>query len=210
MTTFTEGPRTAEFLIAEAENYRSRDAETVDATGGALEAGTILGRIALAAPSAAVAQGGNTGNATVGTVTRGPGAKVGVYAIEFLTATTFEVIDPDGFRLKPGATGVAYADDIGFTATVGGTPMVAGDGFNVTIAAGSGKYVRHSTAAVDGSQVEAGVLFEGIGAVEDKRTVIKRAASVKASKLIYASGADNTQKAKSNAALEARGIVVRP
>ncbi|TPN16237.1 head decoration protein [Mesorhizobium sp. B2-1-3] len=208
MTTFVEGPRTAEFLISEAEHFRSRDVGTIDATGGALDAGTILGRITLGA-AVAVAKGGNTGNATVSAVTRGPGAKVGVYSVDFTAATKFDVTDPDGFKIKSGSTGVAYADDLGFTITAGATPMVAGDGFNITVAAGAGKYKRHDPAAVDGSQVEAAVLFEAIGAVEDDRTVVARAAAVKSSKLIYAAGANDAQKAKTKVALEARGIIVR-
>ncbi|MCA0027343.1 MULTISPECIES: head decoration protein [unclassified Mesorhizobium] len=208
MTTSVEGPRTAEFLISEAEHFRSRDVGTIDATGGALDAGTILGRITLGA-AVAVAKGGNTGNATVSAVTRGPGAKVGVYSVDFTAATKFDVTDPDGFKIKSGSTGVAYADDLGFTITAGATPMVAGDGFNITVAAGAGKYKRHDPAAVDGSQVEAAVLFEAIGAVEDDRTVVARAAAVKSSKLIYAAGANDAQKAKTKVALEARGIIVR-
>jgi len=44
------------------------------------------------------AQAGNTGNATVGTVTVA-GAYAGVYAVEFLTATTFNVFGPEGNSL---------------------------------------------------------------------------------------------------------------
>ena len=44
MTIYTDGPRTAGFLISEAGNHRSRDQATVDATGAALAPGTILGR----------------------------------------------------------------------------------------------------------------------------------------------------------------------
>jgi hypothetical protein len=208
MTVFTDGPRTAEYLISEAANFRSRDVASIDATGGALVAGAVLGKIALGAAIAA-AQGGNTGNATISAVTRGAGAKVGVYAVEFLTATTFEVIDPDGFRLKPGATGVAYADDLGFTITAGGTPMVAGDGFNITVAAGSGKFVQMNAAATDGSQTASAILFEGIGAVEAERTITARDAEVKASKLTWFTGANTNQKNAGIAALAAVGIIVR-
>jgi hypothetical protein len=208
MTTFIEGPRTAEFLISEAEHFRSRDVGTVDATGGELKPGTVLGKATLGAATAA-AKGGNTGNATISAVTRGVGAKVGVYSVEFTAATKFDVTDPDGFKIKSGSTGVAYSDDLGFTITAGGTPMVAGDGFNITVVAGTGKYKRHDPAASDGTQVEAAILFEGIGAVEDERTLVVRAAQVKASKLIYANGADNAQKAKTKAAFDGRGIIVR-
>jgi len=37
--------RNAAFLLTEANDWRSRDEVNVDASGGALEAGTILGRV---------------------------------------------------------------------------------------------------------------------------------------------------------------------
>ncbi|MBO0142268.1 head decoration protein [Agrobacterium sp. Ap1] len=46
MTTFIEGPRTAEYLRSEANDHRSRDVITLAAgVVGTLEAGTVLGRI---------------------------------------------------------------------------------------------------------------------------------------------------------------------
>lgn len=120
MAPVVEGAYMAEFLLSEANHYRSRDEVTVDASGGALEPGTILG---------------------------------------IVTAT--------------------------------------------------GKFVRHNAAASDGSENEAGVLFEGIGAVEDQRTVIRRDAEVLGSLLVYEDGADAAQITTSNAALTALGIIVR-
>lgn len=45
MTILTEGVRDAAFLISEANDWRSRDEVTVTATGAALDAGTVLGKI---------------------------------------------------------------------------------------------------------------------------------------------------------------------
>jgi hypothetical protein len=46
MTTFTEGNRTAEFLISEAAGHRSRDVITLAAgISGTLAAGTVLGKV---------------------------------------------------------------------------------------------------------------------------------------------------------------------
>jgi len=45
MATMTEGQRTAGFIVSEANAFRSREEVTVDATGGALEPGTILGKV---------------------------------------------------------------------------------------------------------------------------------------------------------------------
>lgn len=43
MAIVNETRHTAEFLVSEANGYRSREQVVVDATGGALAAGTILG-----------------------------------------------------------------------------------------------------------------------------------------------------------------------
>lgn len=45
MATQSLGKRTAEFLRSEANGDRSRAVGTVDATGGALVAGTVLGQV---------------------------------------------------------------------------------------------------------------------------------------------------------------------
>ncbi|MDX3929217.1 MAG: head decoration protein [Shinella sp.] len=46
MTVFTEGPRTAGYLVSEANNFRSRGVGRIAAgTIGTLEAGTVVGKI---------------------------------------------------------------------------------------------------------------------------------------------------------------------
>lgn len=45
MTIVTEGVRTADFLISEANGYRSRETGTVTLPSGGLVAGTVLGKI---------------------------------------------------------------------------------------------------------------------------------------------------------------------
>jgi hypothetical protein len=46
MTVFTEGPRTAGYLISEANGFRSRDVGAIDsAVVGELVAGTVIGRV---------------------------------------------------------------------------------------------------------------------------------------------------------------------
>jgi len=83
--------------------------------------------------SAAGVAGTNTGNATMGATTAGDNAAIGTFTVLFTAATVFHVINPNGVRLKDGATGVAYSDQIGFTITAGLTPMVAGDTFTVAV-----------------------------------------------------------------------------
>lgn len=99
---------------------------------GNVSAGKVLGGFEAVSESVGAATGGNTGNGTIGTVSTDNTAKGGTYKITMLTATTFRVEDPDGVRLKDGATGTAYtAEGVTFTVTVGGTPMIAGDSFTV-------------------------------------------------------------------------------
>lgn len=211
MAILTENRGTANFLVSESSGmYRSRDEATVEAGAApGLLAGRILGRKTLGAGSSAVkASGANTGNATMSAITIGPGAKPGVYQVRHTAATAFDVIDPDGFKLKSGATGTAYADDIGFTETAGGTPMVAGDGFDVTVAEGNGNYVAYDPDATSGAQTIAGILWEAaVGTV--KKTIVTRDAEVNGAHLIYEDEADANAKLAANAALAALGIIVR-
>lgn len=126
MTILTEGARKAEFLISEAESYRSRDQIVVTVPANTTyEAGTVLGRI---------------------------------------TAT--------------------------------------------------GLFVRHDAAASNGSQNEAGILFQNLNnatgsPVDMDATNIARAAQVRGADLTYEDGADAAQITASNAALSALGVVVR-
>lgn len=83
--------------------------------------------------AAAGVAGTNTGNATMGTTSAQDTATIGTFTVIFTAATTFYVVNPSGVRLKDGATGVAYLDQVGFTITAGATPMVAGDSFTIAV-----------------------------------------------------------------------------
>lgn len=151
--------------------------------------GTVLGKITKGAVTAAVGAG-NTGNATIGSAAAKARSKVGTYMIVCLTATTFRVIDPEGFRLADGAFGSAYDDgNIGFTITEGSTPCAAGDSFTVVIAAGSGKYKMSLAAAVDGSQDPARILAEAVDAsLADKTCAAYKRGEFNKSKLTLGTG----------------------
>jgi len=78
----------------------------------------------------------------------------------------------------------------------------------------SGKYVRHAAAATDGSENEAGVLYETlvnttVSAVDSESVSFARDAEVNGSELTYEVGADAAQITASNLALKALGIIVR-
>lgn len=135
-------------------------------TGTAYKAGMVLGRITLGAVSSAAKSGGNTGNGTLVVDATNPkraGAKAGIYAVRVVELHavhdyTFEVRDPDGFslgnfRLTGTGVSVTFDNDIKFALTDGATDFVVGDGFDVTIAAGTNKLRQSLAASEDGSQV---------------------------------------------------------
>ncbi|RWC28157.1 MAG: head decoration protein [Mesorhizobium sp.] len=213
MPVLNDGRRPGAHIISEAAGatggMRSREVGVITGTAKLLN-GTVLGQVAVGAAVAA-AKGGNTGNATISAVTTGPGTKAGIYSVEFTAATKFDVIDPDGFKIKSGATGVAYADDLGFTITVGATPMVAGDGFNITVAAGTKKYKALDLAAADGSQNPSAILFGEVDATAgDKNGVVNvRETEANDDELVWPEGISAPAKAAAIAALAAKGIIVR-
>jgi hypothetical protein len=209
----TEGVYAGGHLVSDedANGHRSRETIVIG-SGAALVAGTVLGRLLSGAATSAVkASGANTGNATMSAVTVLPGAKDGAYTVRMLTATTFRVEDPAGDVIGEGATGAAFADDIGFTMTAGGTPMVAGDGFDVAVSVTGGKYKILAPAATDGTQIAAGILYgPAAAATADVRGVANvRESVVNAAELTWPVGITTNQKNAAIAQLAALQIILR-
>jgi hypothetical protein len=214
MSLITELPRITDVLMheqGEEVNY-VRDAITVVSGTLACAVGQVLGKATIGAITAVA--GTNTGNGTVTALTTGLTAKVGAYALKFLTATTFTVSDPNGVSLPNGING-AYADaQINFTVTAGGTAFVAGDTYTLTVAAGSGKWEQVAPAAVDGSQFAAGVLISGsftatLSADATAVAVTRGPAILKLNGLAWTSGMTSGQKATAIAQLQALGMTTR-
>ena len=137
--------------------------DTITLAAGTLQRGTVLGQQTIGAGTAAAgkpAGGANTGNGTISAITIEPNAQTGNYVLTALSATDFEVVGPDGRRLAEATAGTLYSDQISFTITAGGTAFVAGDGFTVTVAAGSGNYIESVKTAVDGSQYPSAILAD--------------------------------------------------
>lgn len=219
MATKTEGRHTAEFLLSEANGNRSRENITIKSGAGKLVAGAILGMIAVGAATSAAKAGGNTGTGTLTLDATTPvlaGAKSGVYSVRCIVADTnggtFRVEDPDGNVIGDVAVGGTFSDDIKFAIADGGTDFVVGDGFDITVAVGSKKYVAHTPAALDGSQIAAGVLYAAVDATSaDAPAVgIVRDAEVKKDEITYhASTDDQAKKNAVNADLAKAGVIVR-
>jgi hypothetical protein len=184
------------FMVSESNQFRSR-AGIIVLSGEVLVAGHVLGKIMVGGTAVAALNAGVTGNPTFATVTAGAAAKVGRYRLTFLTATTFNVEDPDGNLVGNGTLGVAFlAGGIGFTATAGGTPAVAGDSATITVTAGTDKYREYNPANTDGSNVPAGIIWDKCDATgADKRAAaVVREAEVNAQELTWFSGASAGQK----------------
>lgn len=138
---------------------------------GALAIGTVLGKIKLGASSSAAKSGGNTGNGTLTLDATTPilaNAQTGIYQVRCIaTATdggTFRVTGPKGNVLGDVAVGATFGNQIKFAIADGSTDFAAGDGFDITIAQGSGKYRAYDDDNVDGSQDAALILADAVDA----------------------------------------------
>jgi hypothetical protein len=186
----------------------------------------VLGQNLAGAVTSAPKGGGNTGNGTFVLDVTTPGlvgVKVGVYSLRCITAVTnggvFRLEDPDGFvagdyTITPGAGGtVTVNDDIKGVLTDGGTDFVVGDGFDVTVAAGTGKYVQLDLTGLKGEQIAAGIAIDVATAadgVDDVIALLRRGPMlVRSDELVWPAGATAPQIATGLAQLEARGIVAR-
>ena len=115
---------------------------------------------------------------------------------------SFIVSESEGYRSRDDVTVTVPADTTYAAGTILGK-ITATD-----------KFVRHAAAAVDGSEVEAGILYETLAnttgsAVDNEVVSFARDAEVNGSELTYEVGADAAQITASNLALKALGIIVR-
>jgi hypothetical protein len=146
---------------------------TIVAGSGVLTKGTVLGKVKLGAASSAAHTGGNTGNGTLVLDATTPiltNAKAGVYQMRVVRAAIAgvatsptvpaqkgigQLIDPKGNLIGsfdiPTTPGITISNEVKFALVEGSTPFIVGDGFDITIAAGSLKYKPYNDANVDGS-----------------------------------------------------------
>lgn len=229
MATYNEPRHAAEFLLSEAPGHRSRDVVTLLSNGStaqALEAGTVLAKIEVGGATAAAKAGGNTGNGTITMDATTPvlaGAQVGVYTVRCTAAATnggtFRLEDPQGDFVAEGAISggaggtVAFAEQVKFVITDAGTDFSVGDGFDITVAAGSGKWVPFLNAD---NRPAKGILYDAVtvpATGDAKQVAIVRDAEVKATDLVYhaslTGGALTAAKAAAAVSLEAVGLISR-
>lgn len=207
----------SEWLKHETDPTLGREEIVVASGAGNLITGTVLGKISKGAVTAAAKSGGNTGNGALtmdGTTPKLAGAKVGVYKVRCIEVTAnsglFQVVDPNGAVIGHYVVGAAaFATEVKFTIADGATDFAQGDGFDITIAAGSGKWKKHVSGAVDGTEVAAGILLDGV----DATSADVKAVRVKADALVAplfltwdSSVDDDTKKAAALAQLAAANI----
>lgn len=211
----TEGQYTGEFLVSEAPGTRSRETITL-LSGQNLKAGAVLGKVTIDTASVVgAAAAGNTGNGTIGTLSAGTGVQVGVYRAVCIEPAAnggvFAVEDPHGVGIGNASVGVEFSGQVVFTIADGATDFVAGDAFNITVAAGSGKYKEYNPGNTDGSQTALAVLYDNVDASGgDKAAVIvARDAEVNGEELQWFSGATSNQKTTGKAQLALQGIIAR-
>lgn len=184
------------FLVSSAGTMTIGDAYTVVVTAGGTP--VLVG----------------TGTGIVSAFSLGPDAQLGAYRVQLLATSAtgeFEVIAPDGSKLKRGQVATAYASShVNFLLANGGT-MTIGDYFNIIVANGSGKYVAYTPLTYDGRNVAAGVLCAAIDATDADQDIalIAREAEVSSDRLTYAATVTSAQKAVAATQFEARGILVR-
>jgi hypothetical protein len=137
------------------------------AGAGTLVRGSVLGLINLGPATSAAKSGGNTGNGTLTLDAAAPlqrNVQTGIYAVRCIAAAanagTFRITAPDGAVLGDIAAGAQFSNQIRFAIADGATDFVVGDGFDITVGAGSGKYLLSLPTALDGSAVPDAVLAE--------------------------------------------------
>jgi len=207
--------------VLKAEINRDFTISSVTLAGGSgsarvVELGEVLGQRIIGA-AVGEADGGNTGQGGIGSITRGVACKVGVYALTCIAAASgggrFQVVDPDGFRLADALVGVAYASaQINFTIADGDPDFAVGDAFTITVAAGDRKYVALTPAAVDGSQHAARISAmnkEAPDATDVPLNVIDFGALVNEAELVWPAGISADDKAAAVSRLAGRFILTR-
>jgi len=222
MTTFTEGRHPGEFLMSEANGFRSREKGIILSGSGIVIPGTILGLVSVGAASVAAKAGGNTGTGLLTIDATTPlldGVMPGVYTVRCITAATdggtFRVEDPTGDVLGDVAVGATFSDEVKFAIADGGTDFIVGDGFNITVAVGSKKYAPSPNVlvqAIAGAETAVAINLYGVDATaaDVEVAVFVRDIEVNKSKLVYESTVnDANKKALKIAQLAAVGIIAR-
>ena len=218
--TWDEPKAISDVLKHEFASEYCREGVTIASGSGELEIGTVLGKVTTGSASVAAKAGGNTGAGTLTldpTTPVRPGAKAGVYTVRCIAAATnsgtFVVLDPDGYSLGQVVVGATFDNDIKFVIADDGTDFAVGDGFDITVAEGTGKWVPYNPGGSGGAERVAGVLLQKVNATSaDIQAVVLARGPAVISRLgisWHSSVDSSSKKAAGTAQLVALGIVVR-
>lgn len=180
--------------------------------------GSVLGQVVTADAEATAFAWNAVGTGAISAVTVGAGAKVGTYRVTIVDADAgkgnFSVVDPDGVVVGYGSVTVAFSGGgLGFTIADGNPDFAVGEGFNIVVNPGSGKYKLAVETAADGSKVAAAIVMEykEVPATTDTAVLclVKGPAIVSKGGLVLDSTYNlAAEKNAVYAALEAKGIAV--
>lgn len=211
MSIKTEGVHAGEFLLSEANGSRSRKEVIITAGAGILAAGTLIALITAANAAVATADGGNTGDGVMGTITTASEAITGDYVLTITEAVAnggvFELVDPLGSLVGTGSVGVAFdAGGLSFTLADGAADFIVDDVFTIAVTAALGEYRPYDDDGTDdGRRAATGILYAPVDATLND---IRAVAVVRDAEVIerLLTGLD----AAGAADLLALGIVIRP
>ncbi|HLA33008.1 MAG TPA: head decoration protein [Pseudomonas sp.] len=211
MSIKTEGVHAGEFLLSEANGSRSRKEVTITAGAGILAAGTLIALITAANAAVATADGGNTGDGVMGTITTSSAAVTGTYVLTITEAAAdgglFELVDPLGSLVGEGSVGVAFAaGGLSFTLVDGAADFIVDDVFTIAVTAALGEYRPYDDDGTDdGRRAASGILYAPVDATLND---IRAVAVVRDAEVIerLLTGLDDAGAVD----LLALGIVVRP
>jgi len=168
-----------------------------------------------ATAAAATAWSANTGTGTVGAITVTTGVKLGTYKLAIVepgtNVGTFTVTGPDGVLIGTGVVASPFsAGGLAFTVS-DATDFVAGDGFDIVVAAGDGKYVAYDDDSTDGSDVAAGILIYPVDATsaDQDAVIIARLAEIDSARLVWAATNDANDKTAGLADLATATVIAR-
>jgi hypothetical protein len=190
--------------------YASDHLSFLISNGGTMTTGDVY-TVAVTAGGTPVLVG--TGTGVVSAFSLGPDAQNGAYRVQLLATSAtaeFEVIAPDGSKLKRGQVATAYASNhLNFTLANGGT-MTSGDYFIIIVAAGSGAYTAYAPTTYNGSHNASAILYAGVDATGGAAdcVVVDKDAEVNQHELIWPTITAGV-KAVGITQLAERGILVR-
>jgi hypothetical protein len=203
-----------DWLRHEKDARLNRKQVTILSGTGNLVTGAVLGKITVAGASSAAKAGGNTGGGTLTPDVTTPvlkDAKPGVYAVRCIGLVAngglFSVTDPDGVVIGTYTIGgPAFAKHIKFAMADVGTDFAVGDGFDVTVAAGSGKVAYYDPTAVNGCATPFGILLDGRDAstADAPAVVVTGEAEIVALNLTWGAAVDDGDKKATGLALLAK------